>query len=375
MADQYIFTMENLSKRHADRQVFKDVSLSFLPGVKIGVLGKNGSGKSTLLRILGGEDKEYEGKAELTKGYTRGYLSQEPRLDPTKDVYGNVLDSVAGIKKLLERYEAINAAFGEPDADFDKLIAEQAAVQEKIERVDGYNLDRKLEIAMDAMRLPPPDADVTKLSGGERRRVALCKILLERPDMLLLDEPTNHLDADSVGWLEQHLAAYTGTVIAVTHDRYFLDNVAEWILELDRGKGYPFKGNYASWLEQKSARLALEEKKESVRQKTLKRELEWVRMSARARVKKSKARIDAYDRLAAEAAEDHEDDFELQIPPGPPLGDLVIEAAGLTKSYGDRLLFENLSFRVPAGAIVGVVGANGAGKSTLFRILVGEEKP
>lgn len=377
MAEQYIFTMEGLTKKQGDRTVLSNINLSFFPGAKIGVLGRNGAGKSTLLRIMAGEDKEFEGQAQLAKGYTVGYLPQEPRLDTSLDVLGNVMLGVAKIKALLQEYDEINAKFAEPmsDEEMEKLLAKQAEVQDKIEAADAWNLDRKIEIAMDAMRLPPGDADVTKLSGGERRRVALCKILLEQPDLLLLDEPTNHLDAESVSWLEHHLSEYPGTVVAVTHDRYFLDNSAQWILELDRGRGIPYKGNYSSWLEQKQARLLIEEKKESARQKTLKRELEWIRSSPKARQAKSKARIQAYEKLAAEAGLEREGEFELQIPPAPHLGSLVIEAEGLSKSFGENLLFENLNFRIPPGAIVGVIGPNGAGKTTLFKILVGKEKP
>jgi ATP-binding cassette ChvD family protein len=377
MADQYIYVMESLSKKQGEKQVLKDIWLSFYPGAKIGVLGKNGAGKSTLLRIMAGQDKEFEGKAVLTKGYTVGYVPQEPQLDPTKDVFGNVLDGVTKVKSLLDEYEKINARFAEPmsDDEMEKLVARQAEVGEKIDLVDGWNIERTIEIAMDAMRLPPGDADVSKLSGGERRRVALCRMLLESPDLLLLDEPTNHLDAESVGWLERFLCEYKGTVVAVTHDRYFLDNAAQWILELDRGKGIPWKGNYSSWLDQKQSRLLLEEKKETARQKTLKRELEWVRMSPVARVKKSKARLAAYEKMAAEQADERDDELEMRIPPGPHLGDLVAEATNISKSYGDNLLFENLSFRLPANAIVGILGPNGAGKTTLFRMLVGQETP
>ncbi|QDU59296.1 putative ABC transporter ATP-binding protein [Planctomycetes bacterium Pan216] len=376
-AERFIFRMEGLSRKHGEKYVLKDVSLSFYHGAKIGVLGRNGAGKSSLLRIMAGEDTEFEGTAELLKDFTVGYLSQEPQLDPEKDVLGNVMDAVAPIQALLDRYDAVNEKLGEPlsDDEMNQLLEEQAELQEKIEACDAWELDRRVEIAMDAMRLPPGDADVTSLSGGERRRVALCKILLERPDLLLLDEPTNHLDAESIDWLERHLAEYPGSVVAVTHDRYFLDNAAEWILELDRGRGIPYKGNYAAWLEQKKSRLLLEEKRETTRQKTLERELKWIQMTPPARMKRNKARVQAFEKLEAEAAEANNDDFEMQIPSGPHLGDMVIEAEGLSKSFGDNLLFEDVSFRIPPGAIVGVLGPNGAGKTTLFRMIIGEETP
>lgn len=377
MAERFIYVMEALGRKHGDRYVLKDIHLSFYPGAKIGVLGKNGAGKSTLLRVMAGEDTEFEGKAQLTKGFSVGFVPQEPKLNPDKDVLGNVMEGVARIKALLDRYDQINAQFAEPmePDEMDALLAEQANVQEQIEATDAWNLDRQVEIAMDAMRLPAPDADVTKLSGGERRRVALCKVLLSKPDLLLLDEPTNHLDAESVGWLERHLTEYHGTVVAVTHDRYFLDNAAQWILELDRGRGIPYKGNYAAWLEQKQARLLIEEKRETARQKTLQRELEWVRMSPPARMKKNKARLQAYEKLAAEAEQTGEDELELRIPPGPHLGDLVVEVENISKAFGENVLFEKLSFRLPPGGIVGVIGPNGAGKTTLAKILVGVEKP
>jgi len=378
MPAQFIFTMRDLRRFHPpDREVLRGINLSFYPGAKIGVIGSNGSGKSSLLRIMAGVDDGYTGEARLTPGFTVGYLAQEPQLDPSKDVAGNVTDGVAEIKHLLVRFDEVCTAMGEPDADFDKLLAEQAQLQDRIDAAGAWELDRKLEIAMDALRLPPPDGDVTTLSGGERRRVALCKLLLSSPDLLLLDEPTNHLDAESVAWLERTLQDYPGTVVAVTHDRYFLDNVAGWILELDRGSGIPWEGNYSSWLEQKQARLASEEKADKVRQRTLERELEWVRLSPRARQSKGKARITAYNDLVAEAeaAEKRADKLEINIAPGPRLGDVVIEADALAKGYGDRLLFEGMSFLLPPGGIVGVIGPNGAGKTTLFRMIVGSEKP
>jgi energy-dependent translational throttle protein EttA len=377
MPPQYIFTIENLSKAFGKKEVLKEIWLSFYPGAKIGVLGANGSGKSTLLRIMAGVETDFLGTARPVPGTTIGYLPQEPTLDPALDVRGNVEQAVAQTRALLSRFDAINARLGEPiDADeMDRLIEEQATVQDAIEAAQGWDLDRRIEIAMDAMRLPPGEADVATLSGGERRRVALCKILLERPDVLLLDEPTNHLDAESVAWLERHLADYPGTVVAVTHDRYFLDNVAGWILELDRGRGIPWQGNYSSWLEQKQERLAREEKQESARRKSLARELEWVRMAPRARVAKNRARLTRYEQMANQENEKRDDVVVLQIPPGPHLGDLVVEAEGVRKGYGDRLLFEDMSFRLPPGGIVGIIGPNGAGKTTLFRMIVGQETP
>jgi sulfate-transporting ATPase len=375
MAAQYILTIEKLSKAYGKKEVLKNIWLSFYPGAKIGVIGGNGSGKSTLLKIMAQIDTDYIGTARPAAGITIGYVSQEPMLDPTLDVRGNVELAVAPLRAHLSRFDAINARMGEgPDDDeMDKLLDEQAKVQDAIEAAQGWDLDRRVEIAMDAMRLPPGDADVSTLSGGERRRVALCKILLERPDLLLLDEPTNHLDAESVAWLERHLQEYEGTVVLVTHDRYFLDNVAKWILELDRGQGIPWEGNYSSWLEQKQARLALEEKQESSKRKQLARELEWVRMSPRARVAKNRARLQRYEQLASQDADRREEAVVLQIPPGPHLGTLVVEAQDLAKSYGDNLLFEGMSFRLPPGGIIGVVGPNGAGKTTLFRMIVGQE--
>jgi ATP-binding cassette ChvD family protein len=377
MPEQYIFTIENLSKAYAKREVLKNIWLAFFPGAKIGVIGSNGSGKSSLLRIMAGLDDGYTGEARLTPGFTVGFLSQEPQLDPDKDVLGNVSDGVAETKALLDRYNDVCTAMGEPDADFDSLLAEQADLQDKIDAARAWDLERTLDIAMDALRLPPSDADVATLSGGERRRVALCRLLLAQPDLLLLDEPTNHLDAESVAWLERTLQEYAGTVVAVTHDRYFLDNVAGWILELDRGAGIPWQGNYSSWLEQKQARLAGEEKSDRARQRALERELEWIRMSPRARQSKGKARINAYNDLVAEAeaAVRRADKLEITIPPGPRLGDRVVEADGLVKGFGDRLLIDGLSFLLPPGGIVGIIGPNGAGKTTLFRMIVGQEKP
>jgi ATP-binding cassette ChvD family protein len=358
-----------------DRQVLANISLSFFHGAKIGVLGPNGAGKSTLLKIMSGREETSSGEAQLAPGATVGLLDQEPELDPAKDVRGNVEDGVRELRDLLDRFNAISAAFAEPDADYDKLLEEQAKVQDEIDRRDVWSLDATLDRAMDALRLPDGDRDVTTLSGGERRRVALCRLLLQAPDLLLLDEPTNHLDAESVYWLERFLHDYKGAVIAVTHDRYFLDNVAGWILELDRGRGIPFEGNYSSWLEQKQARLAAEEKQESARRRTLARELEWVRMSPRARHAKSKARLNAYEKLLAEEEQVKLDRVEIHIPPGPRLGDVVIEADALGKGFGDRLLFENLTFSLPPAGIVGVIGPNGAGKTTLFRMIAGEEQP
>ncbi|MBW8826957.1 MAG: energy-dependent translational throttle protein EttA [Acidobacteria bacterium] len=378
MAHEFIFTMRRVGRFHPpDRQVLEDISLSFYPGAKIGVIGGNGAGKSSLLRVMAGEDDGYSGEARLTPGFTVGHLHQEPHLDESKDVLGNVMDGVGATAQLLQRYEAVCAAFAEPDADFDKLLAEQADLQEKIDASNAWDVERQVEIAMDALRVPPGDADVSVLSGGERRRVALCRLLLSHPDLLLLDEPTNHLDAESVAWLERFLQDYNGTVVAITHDRYFLDNVAGWILELDRGRGYPFEGNYSGWLEQKAARLAIEEKAGSARRRTLERELEWVRLSPRARQAKGKARLSAYESLLAEsqAADRGPDKLEITIPPGPRLGDVVIEADGLTKGYADRLLFENLTFSLPPAGIVGVIGPNGAGKTTLFRLITGQEMP
>jgi energy-dependent translational throttle protein EttA len=372
----YVFTMYRADKFYGpDRQVLANISLSFLPGAKIGVLGPNGAGKSTLLRIMAGLEEPSSGIAELAPGATVGFLPQEPDLDADKDVRENVEDGVRPLRDLLDRFNEISAQFAEPDADFDALLAEQAKVQDQIDRHDVWSLDATLDRAMDALRLPEGDRDVTTLSGGERRRVALCRLLLSSPDLLLLDEPTNHLDAESVAWLERFLEAYKGTVVAVTHDRYFLDNVAGWILELDRGKGIPFEGNYSSWLEQKQARLAQEEKTESARRRTLARELEWVRMSPKARQAKGKARLQAYERLLAEEQNVKLDRVEIHIPAGPRLGDVVVQAEGVSKGFGDRLLFENLTFSLPPGGIVGVIGPNGAGKTTLFRLIAGEEKP
>jgi ATP-binding cassette ChvD family protein len=377
MAEHYIFTIENLSKAYAKREVLKNIWLAFYPGAKIGVIGGNGAGKSTLLRVMALEEKDFVGAARPADGITIGHVPQEPRLDETKDVRGNIEEAVAPLRQLLQRSEELGAKFGESlsDAEMEKVQQEFDRVQDAINAADAWDLDRHLEIAMDAMRLPPGDAPASVLSGGERRRVALCKTLLRRPDLLLLDEPTNHLDAESVAWLEQHLKEYPGTVVAVTHDRYFLDNVAGWILELDRGHGIPWKGNYSSWLDQKQQRLAKEEKQESARRKALTRELDWARMAPRARVAKSKARLNQYEKLASQEYEEREDELVLQIPPGPHLGDLVVRAEGVRKGYGDNLLMEDLNFNLPRGGIVGVIGANGAGKTTLFRMIVGQETP
>ena len=372
----YVYSMYRAEKFYgADKQVLANISLSFLHGAKIGVLGPNGAGKSTLLRIMAGREETSSGEARIAPGASVGLLEQEPELDPAKDVRGNVEDGVRELRDLLDRFDTIAAGFAEPDADYDALLAAQATVQDEIDRRDAWSLEATLDQAMDALRLPEGDRDVTTLSGGERRRVALCRLLLSAPDLLLLDEPTNHLDAESVSWLERFLADYKGAVIAVTHDRYFLDNVAGWILELDRGRGIPFEGNYSSWLQQKQARLAVEEKQESARRRTLARELEWVQMSPRARQAKSKARLGAYERLLAEEERVKLDRVEIHIPPGPRLGDLVIEATGLSKGFADRLLFEDLSFSLPPAGIVGVIGPNGAGKTTLFRLIAGAEEP
>jgi sulfate-transporting ATPase len=376
---QYIYTMNRVSKVvPPKRLILRDISLSFFPGAKIGVLGLNGAGKSSLLRIMAGVDKEFDGEARPQPGIKIGYLEQEPNLDPSKDVRGNVIEGVAEIQNLIDRFNAVSDKFADPDLsedDMNKLMEEQAKLQDAIDAKGGWELERKLEVAAEALRLPPWDADVTKISGGERRRVALCRLLLSQPDMLLLDEPTNHLDAESVAWLERFLENYPGTVIAVTHDRYFLDNVAGWILELDRGHGIPWQGNYSSWLEQKERRLAIEEKQQEGLRKMLERELEWVRQNPKARQAKSKARIQRYEELASQEFQKRNETNEIYIPPGPRLGDLVIEAKGLRKAFGDRLLFDNLDFNLPAGGIVGVIGPNGAGKTTLFRILTGQEKP
>jgi ATP-binding cassette ChvD family protein len=377
-AAQFIFTMRKVSRFHPpDREVLKDVSVSFYPGAKIGVIGANGSGKSSLLRIMAGLDDGFTGEARLSPGFTVGLLEQEPTLDESKDVKGNVMDGVAEVAGLLERYDAVLAKYADPDADYDKIGVEQADLEAKIQAMGADDLDRQIEIAMDALRLPPGDAEVANLSGGEKRRVALCRLLLAKPDLLLLDEPTNHLDAESVAWLERTLQVYPGTVVAITHDRYFLDNVAEWILELEFGKGHPFEGNYSSWLEQKQARLLAEEKSDSSRRRTLERELEWVRMAPKARQAKGKARLQAYDKLRAEAeeAEGRADKLQIQLPAGRRLGGVVIEANNVDKGYGDRLLIENLTFQLPPAGIVGVIGPNGAGKTTLFRMITGGEQP
>src|SRR5579875_2682259 len=377
-AYQYIYVMKGLGKTYpGGREVLKDIRLSFLPGAKIGVLGANGAGKSTLLKIMAGVETSFSGEAWAAEGASVGYLPQEPELDPEKDVAGNVTEGLAEIKALLERFEEVSAKLGEEldDDEMNALIAEQGELQEKIDAANAWEIDRMVEIAMDALRCPPGDADVTKLSGGERRRVALCRLLLQKPDLLLLDEPTNHLDAESVAWLQRFLHDYQGTVVTVTHDRYFLDEVAGWILELDRGQGIPYQGNYSGWLEQKQKRLAQEGKAEEARQRTLERELDWVKQSPRARQTKSKARLSAYEELLAQSKEKAPETVQIVLPPGPRLGDTVIEAEHLSKGYGDRLLIDDLSFRLPPGGIVGIIGANGAGKTTLFRMITGQEKP
>jgi ATP-binding cassette ChvD family protein len=375
---QYIYTMKGLGRAYPpDAVVLRDIWLSFLPGAKIGVLGLNGAGKSSLLKIMAGEDTGFTGEAFAAEGVTVGFLKQEPQLDPAKTVKGNVEEGVAGIKAMLDRFDELNMKLGEdlPADEMDKVMEEQGRLQDRIDAANAWDIDSQLELAMDALRCPPPDADVATLSGGERRRVALCRLLLKSPDLLLLDEPTNHLDAESVAWLEKFLKDYKGTVVAVTHDRYFLDNAAEWILELDRGAGIPWKGNYSSWLDQKQQRLAQEEKSETKRQKTLQRELEWIRMAPRARHAKGKARLNAYEQMLNEDTAQKLEQVEIYIPPGPRLGDVVVEARGLRKAYGDQLLFDDLNFTLPRGGIVGVIGPNGAGKTTLFRMIAGQEQP
>ena len=377
MGKQYIYTIESLTKKHNQKEVLKNIWLAFYPGAKIGVLGRNGSGKSSLLRIMAGMDRDFDGEAKLTEGFTAGYLPQEPMLNQKKDVWGNVCEAVEPRQKIVDRYNEISAKLGEPlePEEMEKLCDEMARLQDQIEATNGWNLDHEIEIAFSVMNLPDRDADVSKLSGGERRRVALCKLLLQKPDLLLLDEPTNHLDAEAVGWLEHHLAEYSGTVVAVTHDRYFLDNVAKWILELDRGQGIPWEGNYTSWLAQKRERLEREEKQSQARQKALDRELEWVRLAPRARQAKNKARLKAYEELSQQKFEERPDELEIQIPPGKHLGELVVDAKNISKGYGETLLIDGLTFRLPAGGIVGVIGPNGAGKTTLFRLITGQEKP
>ncbi len=378
MAHEFIYSCYQLARFYPpDKKVLENISLSFYPGAKIGVIGSNGAGKSSLLKIMAGLDDGFSGDARLTPGFTVGYLSQEPELDPDKSVKGNVMDGVAEVQSIIDRYNEVMAMWADPDADYDKIGKQQAELEDKIAAADAWSLERNVEIAMDALRCPPDDADVSTLSGGEKRRVALCRLLLSRPDLLLLDEPTNHLDAESVFWLERFLQEYAGTVVAITHDRYFLDNVAQWILELDHGKGIPFEGNYSSWLEQKQERLARQEKSNVARRRTLERELEWVRMSPKARQAKGKARLAAYDKLQseAEAEKDTSNKLEIAIPPGPRLGDTVIEVANLKKGFGDKLLIEDLSFSLPPAGIVGIIGANGAGKTTLFRMLNDLEQP
>lgn len=378
MAAQFIYTMHNLCRFiPPDRDILKDISLSMYPGAKIGVIGGNGAGKSTLLKIMAGLDNEYSGEAKLTPGFTVGYLAQEPQLDESKNVAENITDGLGDLATWLADYQKVCDAMGEPDADFDKLLSKQADLQDKIDSVNGWDIERTLDIAMDALRCPPGDSSVVNLSGGEKRRVALCKLLLSKPDLLLLDEPTNHLDAESVAWLERFLKEYQGTVVAITHDRYFLDNVAGWILELDRGRGIPWQGNYSSWLEQKEERLSLEAKQDKDRQNTLKRELEWMKMSPKGRHTKSKARITAYEDLvvAANNAKNDGDSISILIPPGPRLGGKVIEAENLTKAFGEKLLVDNVNFSIPPGAIVGIIGPNGAGKTTLFRMITGKDEP
>jgi ATP-binding cassette ChvD family protein len=378
MPAEFIYTSYKLARHYPpDRTVLEDISISFYPGAKIGVIGSNGAGKSSLLKIMAGLDDGFTGEARLTPGFTVGYLSQEPQLDPAKDVKGNVLDGVREVRDLIDQYNAVMAKWSDPEADYEAIGAEQAALEDRINAADAWDLERNVEIAMDALRCPPDDADVGTLSAGEKRRVALCRLLLRHPDLLLLDEPTNHLDAESVAWLEHFLGEYAGTVVAITHDRYFLDNVAKWILELDRGRGIPFSGNYSSWLEQKLERMARESKAVDARQRTLARELAWVRLSPKARQAKGKARLSAYEQLLAEAQDDKASarELEIAIPPGPRLGDQVIDVQGLRKGYGDRLLIEDLTFSLPRSGIVGIIGANGAGKTTLFRMLVGQEAP